>query len=415
MAYQAKIARNIKPLFEYRNDAWKCIRCGMCRMTHPDFLQSHKYSDACIRNMKFVFESFAGTGTQEIVRALTCDPPELEIDDYLKKVIFTCTICGNCQEICNAIKDLEPANAMMALRNYVVKKEGPMPAHQTLIQSILNYDNPWLSPRAGRARWAKRLRDVNIKDASKEKVKVLFFVGCNESYVSDLIPVAETAARVLSLAGVDFGILGAKERCCGSTALRVGAVDMFEKYRQENIEMLNGLGIQTMVTACAGCHSTFSHNYHGDLKFEILHVVEFLDRLIEEGDINFEKELPITATYHDPCHIGRYSQIFDPPRRVLQSIPGVKFKEMERIRQYSMCCGCGGGVKTAYPDLALETANLRLDEAKDITGADTIVSCCPFCENNLGDAAKSREDHKFRVVDIMQLVAESMGFEKGKD
>ena len=94
-------------------------------MTHPDFLQSHKYSDACIRNMKFIFESYSGTGTQEIVRALTCDPPELEIDDYLKKIIFTCTICGNCQEICNAVKDLEPANAMMALRNYVVKKEGP--------------------------------------------------------------------------------------------------------------------------------------------------------------------------------------------------------------------------------------------------------------------------------------------------
>ena len=414
MQFEGKIARSIKPLYEYRNDAWRCIRCGSCRLTHMDHIQSHKYTDNCPRGMKHRFESYYATGTHNIIRALTLEPPELEIDDHLKEVIFTCTVCGSCNVICNGLKFLEPANAMMALRDYVVRREGLMPAHQTLVQSILNYDNPWLSPRAQRARWAKRLKDAKVKDASKEKVEVLFFVGCNESYVSDLIPVAETTARVLSMAGVDFGILGAKERCCGSTAFRVGANEMFEKYRKDNIEMLNGLGIKTMVTACAGCHSTFSHQYAGDLNFEILHMVEFLDRLVQEGKIDFKNELGMNATYHDPCHIGRYSGIFDAPRSVLQALPGVNFQEMERIREWSLCCGCGGGVKTAYPDLALEVANWRLDEALDIAKSDVVVSCCPFCESNLGDAAKSREDHQFRVADIMELVSEAMGYEKGE-
>lgn len=407
MATGAKIARNIRPLSEYRNEAHRCIRCGMCRMTNPDFVASHKYSDNCPRGTRYMFESFFGSGIYEIARALTADPPELEVDERLREIIWTCTVCGNCQDTCNSIKGLEPTNTMMALREFLIRQGvSPFKEHETLIKSIINYDNPWLSPRANRGKWARRLKDIEIKDASKEKVEVLYFPGCNASYVAEMIPVAVASAKILDLAGVDFGILGNNERCCGSTAFRIGAVDWFEDYKKKNIEQLNSLGIKTMVTACAGCHSTFSHSYAGELDFEVVHIVEYLERMINEGKLNFKKELGMKVTYHDPCHIGRYSGIYDPPRNVLQALPGVEFKEMERIRNYSWCCGSGGGVKTAYGDFALWSAHQRLEEARDVAGANIVVSCCPFCEINLGDAAKAVG---MEVLDLMELVDRALG------
>ena len=125
----------------------------------------------------------------------------------------------------------------------------------------------------------------------KEKVEVLYFPGCNDSYVPELTEVSQTTARVLALGNVDFGILGAKERCCGSTAFRVGAVDMFEKYKKANVKQLNGLGIKTLVTACAGCYSTFANEYTGELDFEVLHIVEFIARLVAEEKLTFKNEL----------------------------------------------------------------------------------------------------------------------------
>ena len=205
---------------------------------------------------------------------------------------------------------------------------------------------------------------------------------------------------------MDFGILGAKERCCGSTAFRVGAVDMFEKYKKANVKQLNGLGIKTLVTACAGCYSTFANEYTGELDFEVLHIVEFIARLVAEEKLTFKNELNLKVTYHDPCHIGRYGGLYDEPREILKALPGVDFREMVRIREYSLCCGSGGGVKTAYPEVAMETAKMRVREAKD-TGAEMIVTCCPFCEMNLKDGANA-DPEPMQVVDLLQLVSEAL-------
>ena len=414
MAVGAKIGHDVRSIYEYRNEAHKCIRCGMCRMVNPDYLESHKYSINCVRGSKYMFESFFGTGTHEIVRSLTHDPQELEIDDRMLEIIYTCTICGSCQSICNPIKELEPANAMMALREYLNDKGHILKEHNTLIQSIINYDNPWLAPRRNRARWARELNKktgIEIKDASKEKVEVLCFAGCNGSYVDQITPVSRAMARVLDIGGVNWGILGEKERCCGSTAFRTGAVGWFEDYKRKNIEQLNSLGIKTLITVCAGCYSTFKHNYEGELNFEIVHLSEYLDRMIKDGTLKFKKELDMRVTYHDPCHLGRYGGeedgIYDQHREILKALPGVEFREMERIRYHSMCCGSGGGVKTAFPDLAVWNAQRRWEEAKDVAGADIMTSCCPFCEINLGDAANNIPGAK--MYDVMQLVDLALG------
>jgi len=411
MKFGSKIARDIKPLAEYRNDAWKCVRCGICRGTDPPEM-NYLYADSCPPGMYYKFESYYAAGRNEIIKCLLADPPQLEFSPELQRIIFTCTACGNCQQLCNVQKGLETTNAFQALKVYAQRRGwGPLPEHDAMIKSIINYDNPWMSPRVQRGRWAKKLikQGMDIKDASKEKVDILYFPGCNASYVPDITPVAEATAKILHLAGVNWGILGDKERCCGSTPFRVGAEDWFDDYKKESINQLNNLGIKTMITACAGCHSTFSHQYAGELNFEEVHIIELVDRMIQEGRLKFKKPLDnLKVTYHDPCHIGRYSSIYDSPRRVLEALPGVEFKEMVRIRENALCCGSGGGCKTAFADFALDTAKIRMDEAKDAAGADIVTTCCPFCEINLGDAAKSRADG-MKVVDLMELISESLG------
>ncbi|MGW8321301.1 MAG: (Fe-S)-binding protein, partial [Thermodesulfobacteriota bacterium] len=222
-------------------------------------------------------------------------------------------------------------------------------------------------------------------------------------------PVAGWVTEVLERADVDFGILGKNEICCGSTVLRVGDDESFRKIRAKNLESLNRTSAKTIVTACAGCFSTLTHEYKEDLKAEVKHIVEFVDDLIQEGKLTFTKSLDLEVTYHDPCHVGRYCGIYDAPRNILKALPGVTFTEMQRIREWSWCCGAGGGCRTAYPEeIAGFAAEARLEEAFE-TGARTLVTCCPFCEQNLGENAKRTfERFGIQVRDIMDLVYEAL-------
>ncbi len=404
----AKVARDIKPLMEYRNMSWKCWKCGFCRMSHPDEVFSHQASDNCPRGSQIRFESYNGTGTQELVRALTCDPPELDITDRatverIQKIVYTCPQCGACQTNCNPTKFLEPANASIALRQWLVEQGlGPLAEHEPLIKSIMNYDNPWMQPRAAREKWAKKRK---VKNALKEEVEVLYYPGCTASYDPTIQPVAGWVTEVLDKAGVDFGILGKNEICCGSTVLRVGDQDSFRKIRAKNLESLNQVGSRVIVTACAGCYSTLTHEYAEALNAEVKHIIEFIDELIQEEKLTFTQDLDMVVTYHDPCHVGRYCDVYDPPRNILKALPGVELREMERIREWSWCCGAGGGCRTAFPEeIAGFAAEKRLEEAYN-TGARTLVSACPFCEQNLGDSAKRTFDRfGMEVKDILELV-----------
>jgi len=409
MASDAGIYQKIRPLREYRDEAWKCLRCGICRMVNPERVRSQKWSDQCPAGTRFLFEAYFGSGKQEMLRALTTSPPELVLSERLRHIIYTCTLCGACQASCNYIKDLEPCNASVALREYAVREGwGPLPEHEPLIKSILNYDNPWLQPRATRAKWARRGKEkLGVRDASSEQVQVLYYPGCTASYDPVIQGVARQVVRLLGAAGVDFGILGKDEVCCGSTILRVGDRGNFEKVRVKNTESLNKTGARIMVTACAGCYSTLKNEYGKDLRPEVVHIVEFVDQLIQEGRLKPVRPVRRKVTYHDPCHLGRYCGVYDPPRRILASIPGLEFREMERIRDWAWCCAAGGGVRTAFPEeLAAWAARLRLEEARD-TGADTLVTACPFCEQNLGETAKGLGGH-IGVVDILEMVAASV-------
>ena len=407
MASKAEIYQKVGPLHQHRDEAWKCVRCGLCRMVNPEKVKSQKWSDQCPAGTRYLFEAYFGSGKQEMLRALSTTPPELVMSEKLQHIIYTCTLCGSCQALCNPTKDLEPTNASVALREHAVREGwGPLPEHEPLIKSILNYDNPWLQPRAARVKWAKRGKGVKIKDAAKEEVEVLYYPGCTASYDPEIQPVAREVVRLLDAADVDFGILGKNEICCGSTILRVGDRDNFEKMRAKNTESLNATSAKTIVTACAGCFSTLRGEYTDDLEANVLHIVEFVDELIREGRLKPTREVPRKVTYHDPCHLGRYCGVYDAPRNILESISGLRFEEMERIREWAWCCAAGGGVRTAFPEeMAKWAAGLRLEEAAD-TGADTLVTACPFCEQNMGEASKASGG--LEVVDILKIVAEAV-------
>ncbi|MEW6441461.1 MAG: (Fe-S)-binding protein [bacterium] len=403
------IYRNIGPLSQYRNQAWKCVRCGLCRMVNPERVRSHKWSAQCPAGTRFLFEAYYGSGKQEMVRALSTDSPELALSKRMQHIIYTCTLCGACQATCNFAADLEPTNASVALREHAVREGwGPLPQHEPLIKSILNYDNPWLQPRAAREKWTRQAKGVKVKDAAKERVEVLYYPGCTASYDPEIQPVAREVVRLLQAAGVDFGILGKNEICCGSTILRVGDRENFEKVRARSSASLNATGARTIVTACAGCYSTLKKEYGEDLEPQVVHIVEFANGLVEQGRLKPTREVRRKVTYHDPCHLGRYCGVYDAPRNILRSIPGLEFREMERIRDWAWCCAAGGGVRTAFPEeMANWAAGLRLEEARE-TGADTLVTACPFCEQNLGEAAKGGTSG-LQVVDILKVLAEAVG------
>jgi len=286
-----------------------------------------------------------------------------------------------------------------------------------------------------RGEWAKGL---DVKDLTREKAEIAFFTGCRFSFDEELWKVPRAAISLFNKAGVDFGIMGSSESCCGGRAYQMGYRGEFVKFAENTIEALKTAGIKTVVTSCSDCYYTFKRLYPQlGLKVEVLHTVEFVDRLIKQGKIKLRQAIPVTVTYHDPCHLGRQGEpyvpwngkekkilnqiviydppkpryngawgIYDPPRDILKSIPGLHLVEMERIREYAWCCGAGGGCIDSYPEFSAWTAGERIEEATS-TGAEAIVTACPWCERNFLDAI-SAGGQKMKVFDIIELVQQAI-------
>jgi heterodisulfide reductase subunit D len=363
-----------------------CLQCGTCTGSCPN---------------KFAW----GLTPRHIVRLVQMGIKEKILTP---EVLYYCSQCYSCIERCPM--KLKPTEIMMLLRHIAFEMKLPlMVPHVALMKSLEDYDNPYVQPRNRRDRWGKKL---NIKNALKEHVKVLYYPGCTAAYNQRFNKVAVATATILSKAGIDYGILGNDERCCGSTSLRLGNRPLYEKLALRNIEMFNSLGIETLLTACAGCYGIIKKEYPKirPLEFEVLHISEFVERLIQEGKFDFHP-INLEVTYHDPCHLGRHGGIFDPPRKVLKSIPGITLVEMKRIRNNSRCCGAGGGVKSGHAGLALSTAHERLQEAIS-TGVKNLVSCCPFCETNLGDAIG--EASEITIYDLTEIVTKALLNEEPK-
>jgi Fe-S oxidoreductase len=207
--------------------------------------------------------------------------------------------------------------------------------------------------------------------------------------------------------------------CCGSPPSKTGNLEEYERLAKANIKKFNELGVKTVLTPCAGCYGTLRVEYAelGEkMNFEVLHVTEYIERLTKEKKIEYKKELNISVTWHDPCHMGRMGRpyvpgkdlegVYEEPRNILKNIPGVELVEMERIKEYAWCCGGGGGAFSGFKDFAQWTAQQRLEEAKD-TGANILVTSCPWCETNLRAGGIGMEE-KMEIVDIFDLMMEAL-------
>jgi Fe-S oxidoreductase len=421
-------------LKDFYAEARRCSQCSYCKWVPFDQVKSVRYSRGCPSIAYANFQAYSARGKYST--ALAWMDGRIEYNDKMLEVANLCQLCGSCDTACKICRyNLEPLDMIKEFRAELVSKGHTVTEHKKIITGLAKSNNMLLKPKAGRGAWADGLE---VKDLSAKKGSVLFHAGCRFSYGDGQQDVARTAVTLLSKGGVDIGIMGAEENCCGGRAYNMGYRDEFNKQMEKNVAAWKKAGVKTIVTSCADCYHTFKRLYAANgAKFEVLHTVEYLEKLINEGKLKLTKKLPLKITYHDPCNLGRQGEpyipwkgkekklqgqivayeprrprylgangIYDAPRNVLKAIPGIQLREMERIREYSWCCGSGPGVKEAYPDFAKWTATDRLEEAKE-TGAEAIVSACGWCENNFRDTIAANGD-KLQVFDVAELVKKAL-------
>jgi Fe-S oxidoreductase len=392
---------------------------------HPWKVQNARFAKNCPSAEKYLFAAYSCQGRFDLARGLL--DGEIDYSEKLLDVIYRCTLCGACDVTCKYSRDMEPIEILQELRNKCVEDGyGPLPDHKPIIDSVKNYSNVWMQPRSKRNTWAKKM---SLKDVTKEKTRILYYAGCTYAYMPELQEVIQRTTKVMKKTEIDFGVLGNQEMCCGSPILKVGEKKLFEKMAKENIDRFNSLKIDEIITSCAGCYGVFKSYYPrvGKMSFEVFHIVEYLEKLLKERKLHFTKEVPLKLTWHDPCHLGRMGEsyipwdgkrgkyglyephrelnrgnlgVYEPPREVLRSIPGIEVVEMDRNREWSWCCGAGGGVKSAFPDFAFWCVKERLKEAV-ATGAEALVTSCPWCESNFKDALKEEELKLYSLIDII--------------
>jgi heterodisulfide reductase subunit D len=288
-----------------------------------------------------------------------------------------------------------------AFREDLVDNGFILPRHKEILDWCREENNPYMEKHGDRMNW---LSDKKLPN----KAEIIFFVGCTESYRSQNI--SRNVIKILEKANVEFGILGENEKCCGSVALRVGKKKLARELAVKNVDAIKNAGAKVVITHCAGCYNTLKNDYPeiiGELPFKILHITEFIEQLIRNGKLKFDKKINEIVTYHDPCHLGRSSNLYDPPRNILQGIPGLKFIEMKRNRENAWCCGAGGGVKSSFPKLALDISIDRIQEVKE-SNANILTTVCPFCLNNFTAAATEMKMESLEILDLTDLILKTL-------
>ena len=424
-------------LKDYMGDMKRCARCSLCKWPPLAQLRSWRFSNNCPSIARYNFYSYSGGGRMALGLALAEGKLD-DVTDELLNIVYRCTACGACDSSCKYNSELEVLWPIYSTRAHLAGMGYFLPEHSMIIESLRKEDNTMMQPKADRGKWAEGL---DVKDLSKgEQAEVVYYAGCLYCYDPELSPIARDAVMLLRRAGVDLGIMGSQESCCGSIAFQLGFQGEFIKFAESNIDDWNAAGVRKVVTSCACGFGIMKAVYPllgKEMKFEVLHITQYLDELIKEGNLQLSRSFPARVTYHDPCNLGRKSEayvpwkgeekkvlgqfilrepekivhrgwngVYEPPRDIIRSVPGVELVEMERIMEYSWCCGAGSGVKLSMNDLALWIASERIEEAKSV-GAEAIVTACPWCERNLKDAIAESGDN-LMVYDLVELVKQAL-------
>jgi Fe-S oxidoreductase/nitrate reductase gamma subunit len=426
-------------------DLYACVECGRCtdmcpatgtgKMLSPmdlivklrDHLTNH---GAAVTSKKPWVPAFAfahtvgnqmalssigqGAGEAAVGRAYN---PSLIGDVITEEEIWACTTCRNCEDQCPVMN--EHVDKIIDLRRYLVLTEGKLDGDaKRALTNIERQGNPWGLSRKEKENWRSKREDVHVptvKERSKagETFEYLFWVGSMGSFDSRSQKIALSFAKLLNEAGVKFAILGNNEKNSGDTARRLGNEFLFQDLAAKNISEFEKYGVEKMVTIDPHAYNTFKNEYPDfGLKVEVYHHTELLAQLVQEGRLKPKYAVNEKITFHDSCYLGRYNDVYDPPREILKAIPGVTLVEMERNRETGMCCGAGGGLMWMEEETGHRMNVARTEQALAVAPS-VISSGCPYCLTMLSDGTKAKEvDRNVQTYDVAELLEKSIFGEK---
>jgi Fe-S oxidoreductase len=382
-------------------DCYACVICGYCQDACPAYA-----SDTPLNPKKVIQDlknHLLAVGPDLVIGKVEADKLGKSMigDVIIEDEIWACTTCHACQEACPVY--VEHVDKIIDMRRNLVMEKASIPkTAESALRSIEDRGHPWRGTTLTRTDWTEGL-DIKIL-AKDSDVDFLYWVGCTEALEERSKKVAQATAKLLKQAGIKFGILGAEESCCGEPARRLGNEYLFHIQAENNIKLFQQYKIKKIVTACPHCYNTIKNEYpQFGGEFEVIHHTELIVDLLEQGRLSLTNSNGGLVTYHDPCYLGRYNDIYEPPRKVLSNIAVVKLAEMEKNRRNGFCCGGGGGrMWLEEPDPKICT--LRIEQALK-TKAQIIATACPFCLQMLEEGMKTTTIEKPpKVMDIAELV-----------
>jgi Fe-S oxidoreductase len=419
-------------LTDFQGDMETCCRCSACKFIPLENVKGYNNVNVCPSIARYNFHAYSGGGRLALGVALL--EKEIDYSEKLLEIIYNCQMCGACDVSCKYAMDMDVMEPIVAIRIDCVEKGHIPPAFDKLVSSMRK-GGPLTQPKPlDGHRWFDGLK---VRDCGQQKTEIVYHAGCRTAHNPSMWKTAQSTLKLLQKAGIDPGIAGAQEQCCGGRAYQLGYKTDFLSQAEAYMQRLKKAGVKTLITSCAECYHSFKVLYEQfDLRngLEVLHSTEYFARLIAEGALIPRKSVALNVTWHDPCHLGRLGEpyihwsgkqlpghirLFDPPREfrrgtygtyeapraVLNSLPGLKLKEMDRTREYSWCCGAGGGVHENNPKFAEWTAAERLREASS-TGANAIITACPGCEALFKECA-AEINSKLQIYDVVELLAEA--------
>jgi Fe-S oxidoreductase len=358
----------------------RCFQCGLC-------------DSVCPWNRVTTFSM------RKLVREATFGLTEIESED-----IWRCTTCGRCPQQCpRDVKQIESCVALRRIANEYGVYPAPVKTVRAINAGLVGQGNPFGEDREKRAAWAEGL---SIKPFTEE-MEILYFPGCYLCYDPRLKKVAKATTNILKKAGVDFGILGSKENCCGESIRKTGDEELFKRLAKENIKTFIDNGVKKILVSSPHCYHTFKNEYPDfRVNFEVVHISQYLFELVNEGRLQLKKDYPKKVTYHDPCYLGRHNGVYDEPRGVLNKIPALEFNEMPESRSDSLCCGGGGGRVWMETQKGERFCDLRIDQALGLE-AEVLATSCPYCITMLEDSRVTMDvAEKIEVKDITEIIQE---------
>jgi Fe-S oxidoreductase len=392
-------------------DLYACAECGRCHASCPAQLSGKSLSPReVIRNLReHLLEAGPGLLAGKGEAASESRAKTMIGDVVTEEEIWACTTCGACQEVCPV--NVEHIRKIIDLRRNLVLAQSKMPeSAQLMLRNMQLRGHPWAGLQSLRLRgdWTSGL-DLNLL-AEGSNAHTLFWVGCTGALVERNVKATLSMTRVLKAAGVDFGVLGDAETCCGDPARRAGYEFQFQILAEQNIEIFRSHNIKEIVTSCPHCYHTMKNEYPrygGD--FEVVHYTQLIADLIRQGRLKLTNELNANLTYHDPCYLGRYNSVYLEPRRILQAIPKTKLEEMERSRNEGFCCGGGGGLMWIEEQPGTTKINhMRIEDVLK-TGAETVVTACPYCLQMFEEGIEHKDiEDSLNARDLIELVEAAM-------